>query len=252
MERRTAGIAGQSPMSHPAITLTTTLAALATLILSGCAIQPVPEPPTGAPPDFPLARYARGETWQVTTADLRVRVYRAGRLKRLGHNHIVSSTSLAGLANRDGADLYLPAAALTVDDPALRADAGPGFEKLPSERDIAGTRANLLGPSLLDATRYPYIEARIRNESGGFELPAPGGSTQTIVLATVRLAGATTTVSWPVSIRRVTPTDVEVTGAVTLSHTDLGLTPFSALAGAISVAEDLELAVRMTWQRRDR
>ena len=126
---------------------------LVVVFLCGCvATGPEPPaPPEGAPPGFPSDTYQATTTYGVESSLLTIHVYRDGRLKRLGHNHVISSTQLSGLVDRDGADLFLAVATLAVDDPALREAAGARFDTTPKPADIEATRRNLLGPKLLDA-----------------------------------------------------------------------------------------------------
>lgn len=118
-------------------------ALMATLV--GCAAQPVElDLPADAPAEISFEPYrtlAAQTRWQVGSNQFVMEVYRAGRLARLGHNHIISSTGLAGMIFYDAAnvehhnafaDLYLPLATLNVDNTNLRALAGGEFASKPS------------------------------------------------------------------------------------------------------------------------
>ncbi|MEM1231435.1 MAG: hypothetical protein AAGI15_12915, partial [Pseudomonadota bacterium] len=90
------------------------------------ACQSTPAPPTlpgEAPADFPFDRYRSDPTdvRRVTDGLATIYVYRGGRLKHLGHNHVISARGLQGLlripddgepASTTGAEahLYLPLA----------------------------------------------------------------------------------------------------------------------------------------------
>src|SRR5689334_23988304 len=153
--------------------LAVVLAAVA--LLPGCAPQP-PETekraPLQAPAEFPQSFYdqaaARGEP--VYRVDPRqsvvtIVVRRGGSLARLGHDHVVAAHNVAGyVAPQTGrADLYVALDGLAVDEPDLRKEAG--FDTQPSESDIAGTRANMLG-KVLETQKFPYALIGIRISRG--------------------------------------------------------------------------------------
>jgi len=88
--------------------LSETLLLLLTVVLLHSCAGPAPAPPvtvvTGEPADFPRSRYQGlpdDSVYRITASALTVQVYRAGSLKHLGHNHVISSTDLGGL-------IYLP------------------------------------------------------------------------------------------------------------------------------------------------
>src|SRR5216684_4327595 len=144
-------------------------AALVALMLAGCA-PPVRKPapaPAGPPADFPESYYleaaARGRpVFRVDPAEslIVIEVRRAGSLARLGHDHVVASHEVGGYVAPDEgrADLYVALGRLSVDEAALRTEAG--FDTQPAESDIAGTRANMLG-KVLEAEKFPFALIRV-------------------------------------------------------------------------------------------
>ncbi len=223
---------------------------LTLLVLTSCARQPLPEPtpPPPTAPDAALAAYDElpsGDVWTVARARLEVRVYRAGALKRLGHSHIISSEDIRGRAYRPVdplrgyADLVLPIASFVVDDPTLRAAAGPEFASEPSPADREGTRRNMLGPRLLDAANHPRLHLRIRPTQIG---PDAGrgdvridiaGNTQTLDALAFRL-------------RQETPERERIETEFELTHDALGLVPYTALGGALAVAPAMDITLSLT------
>lgn len=216
----------------------------ALLVLQGCVVQPaIPALPEGAPADFPLSRYAQpaegDRVLQIRDGTLTVKVYRGGRLARLGHNHVITSNGLTGLlqarANEPTnsfADLYLPLATLVVDEPAARGAAGADFSSTPSDKDRQGTLANLLGPRLFDAAEYPYVRAAIAMTS----------PSEALVQLTVR----DYTSEHRIPVRSViNGSGIEITADWSTTHGALGLQPFSALGGAIVVKDPIELSLRL-------
>lgn len=215
---------------------------LSSLLLAGCSsAPPLPELPTDAPADFPLTRYdaGPGDVLAVREGRLELRVFRGGRLKHLGHNHVITSQGLAGLA-RDSdtdplqryADLYLPLESLTVDDPVARAAAGEAFSSTPSAKDREGTRRNMLGPKVLNAAEHPYLRATVRNID------------EASAMIRLEIAGQTSEHEVPLSIEQQA-NSFEVRARFDVTHAELGLSPFSVLGGAIAVADPIEVRLEL-------
>lgn len=217
------------------------------VISSSCVQRPAELPPAvatgpaGAPTDFPAQQYRGSGVLTVLDSTLTIKVYRGGRLQRLGHNHVLTSDRVGGLVQRakraeftgSYADLYVPVASLVIDDPAARAAAGADFASVPSAADRSGTRANLLGPKLLDAEQYPFLRAAIREVS----------ATQALVELQVRDHRASRQL--PITVTSAGDTIV-IEAAFTATHAELGLTPFSVLGGAITVADPITIELVLT------
>jgi len=217
---------------------------LASLALLLCHFQPLPaQTAATVTTDEAAHRYRiSAEGTQVV-----IRVFRAGALERLGHNHIISATQIDGTVVVDGAGgrssfvLRVPVATLVVDDPELRRQAGDGFAGTPSAADIEGTRDNLLGPRVLDAAAYPLITVRGSTE----------GETSSSA-ASVRFEVKQEGVEKIVPIEAlVTDQAISVSGELELSHEELGLRPFRALLGAIRVAELIEVSFEIRAVREE-
>ncbi len=221
-------------------------------LLAGCAAPPPREaaPPIAYPAGFPWQDYtdleARepGRLWRIVPEDSEILIYvlRGGRLARLGHNHVIASRDVRGLIwlgedfSTSRADLYFPTGDLIVDDPDMRAAAGPNFDTSPSAADIKGTRANLLGPRVLDVDHYPFVTARAWVESGPPQRP------RLSFVVTVK-AGSSRQVA-PVKLQ-IADGRLMASGDLTINQTDLGMAPFSVLGGALRVEDTLRLHVRL-------
>lgn len=175
---------------------------------------------------------------------VQILVFRAGPLAKAGHNHVVASRDVAGwvaLADdpaRSSFELRVPVSSLTVDEPGLRAALGPEFPPELPQSAREGTRGNLLGPAVLDAARHPEIVVR----GAGPEI-GPGGDAHVTLHIDIR--GRTRSMRVP--LRHAMGTEgLSVNAAFPLTHAQLGLTPFSALLGALQVDETLQLRVRLT------
>jgi polyisoprenoid-binding protein YceI len=196
------------------------------------AIPAPPSPPRGLP------------TYRIDPAqsELRVLVHRAGTLAKLGHDHVIENHALTGwvgLAPR-AADtsfyVQIPVAQFVVDDAAARAAAGPEFAEEVGGDAKEGTRRNMLGPALLDAGNYAAIAVRSVTVRG------EGPNLDATVAIDVAGHGATLTI--PIVVTRA---ERELTASADFSvrQTELGLTPFSVMGGALRVADEIKLRLRL-------
>jgi hypothetical protein len=170
------------------------------------------------------------------------RIYRSGALARLGHNHVISVADLAGsitlssdLATTEW-ELSFPVNALVVDDPELRARYGEEFASTPSDEDKAGTKTNMLTDRVLNGMVYP----RIRLEGHG----VLGSLSEAQLPLSIEMLGRTIEQTFPATIA-ITADTVTVSGEYRLTHADLGLTPFTALGGAMAVGENIDFSYRL-------
>lgn len=170
---------------------------------------------------------------------LEARVYRAGPLARLGHNHVVTAAGAIGRAwvgatpADSGFEITVPVASLVVDDPAARAAAGSDFDGEVPASAREGTRANMTRPEVLDVAAYPTITLRCAGLLGDWSSP--------LAPLDVTLRGVTRRIEVPLAIERTTTT-LTARGQFTLRQTDFGVTPFSVAGGAIQVADEVVLS----------
>jgi hypothetical protein len=177
---------------------------------------------------------------------LRVLVYRGGLLRGLGHNHVVSHDGIEGtiLLGQDPlqSELKLEFAVgdLAVDKPEQRSLAGPDFPGRIPEKDIVGTRRNMLGGKLLQEEQYPAI--RIRS------VGITGSMPEIRVEATVTVRGQEFTVVFPARVD-MSGNTILASGQLEISHRELGLTPFKAALGTLRVRDVLVLQYEITGAR---
>lgn len=175
-------------------------------------------------------------------SDIRLMIHRAGALSWLGHSHVVSVGQLNGTIyvhpnlERSRFELVIPVQGLIVDDPLLRRQEGDEFSTRLSESDIAGTRSNMLGKRVLDAQRYPIVRLTGTGPIGdgpefmlGFSMEVLGNVVEMRIPLNLRLDG----------------NRLEATGAFQLSHSNLGMRPFSRMLGALRVADELNFKFRI-------
>jgi polyisoprenoid-binding protein YceI len=224
--------------------------ALASLAVAGCP-RPVRPPAPAEPVPAPAAPDTRGATlYTVNAAEslVLIHVYRGGTLARLGHNHVAASKHLSGRIwlhptfTRSGFELSFPVAELIVDDPKLRAAAGPEFQSEVKPADKEGTRKNMLRAEVLDAERYPEVRIRSVRMGGGLEAP------QAIARITIR--DASRDVEIPAKIAREGGR-LRASGAFDVKQSDFGMKPFSVGLGALEVQDRLHIRFDVVADKRD-
>ena len=221
------------------------LSTLLAWMLGACAPllrEPAPAAPAAPPADFPEGYYrealAQGRrVFRVDSLEslVVIEVRRSGSLARLGHDHVVASHEVGGYVARDEgrADLYVALERLSVDEAALRAEAG--FDTQPAEPDIEGTRANML-EKVLETEKFPFALIGVSGADLG-----QGSATLAVTLS---LHGSTRTLQVPVAIE-VEADAISVAGGFSFDQTDFGIVPYSLLGGAIAVRNRVDLRFRI-------
>lgn len=189
--------------------------------------------------------------YAIDTAVSRVQVlvYRGGTLRRLGHNHIISTGHVEGSvylhpeATDSTVELTIPVGELIIDDASLRRKEGPDFASTPSQKDIAATQRNMLSKRLLDVAQFPVISIT----GSGLEIDAEQNATLDVVIQ-IKNTSATRRVPLTLDINAE---QIVAHGVVDLTHAELGLRPFSALLGAMKVAETMTVNFSFTARRSD-
>ena len=190
-----------------------------------------------------------GERYVVDPAqsDFHWLVYKAGAFSRFGHNHTIAVGGLSGnvLVNRGDLaksqfDLQFGVGQLVVDNPELRATLGEDFSSVPKPDDIAGTKKNMLSERVLDGEKYPQI--RITGIG-----PAPSGAMQELAVK-VEMLGRVIDLKVPTKVT-INGDQLSATGAFELNHADLGMQPFSVMAGALQVGEKLSFTYDIRARR---
>jgi polyisoprenoid-binding protein YceI len=226
--------------------------------LVGCPSPPrAPAPPPERRiPSAPPLQGRQGRPYDIASSDslLTLRVFRGGPLAKAGHNHVIASHTLRGTfyvppdPARTTFEVHLPVIELTIDEATLR-EQEHSEEFPPDIPDSAkeGTRKNMLSAALLDGEHYPEILL----QSGSLE-PAPAGSgaAQWLAHIQVTVRDRTSTVVVPVHFELAHGSSgqqadaIVLTGEFPLKQTDLGLTPFTALLGALQVVDEMKVRFR--------
>jgi len=167
-------------------------------------------------------------------------------LRGLGHNHVVSHNEITGTVTV-GQDplqseliLEFRVADLTVDDPELRALAGPDFAGQIPEKDIAGTQANILGKKLLQAEQFPAIQIRSEQITG--DMP------DIEVEANIVVRGTEFAVVFPARVELSSDSFI-ASGKLEITHAEMGLKPFKAMLGTLRVRDTLILNYEISGKR---
>jgi hypothetical protein len=177
---------------------------------------------------------------------LRVLAYPDGPLRRFGHHHVIAHRSIAGSVNvapnplESAILLKIAVADFEVDDPTMRGLEGEDFAAEVPQKDVDGTRANMLGSKLLNGEQFPTIQIR----SSAIEGSLPNVK----IVATVFVTGIESTVTFPASIE-LTDDSFVASGQLEVTHGELGLSPFTAMGGALSVGDLLVLKYEISGVR---
>jgi polyisoprenoid-binding protein YceI len=212
------------------------------LVLSGCAATKHETPVEPAAVPAAPTPTAQGRRFDVVAADslLTIRVYRAGTLARMGHNHLIASHDLSGSASvpedltASSFEVHVPVAGLTVDEETLRkAERNADFAADVPDSAREGTRHNMLGPAQLDGEHYPEIVLRTER----IDVAAPN---ELLAHVQVTVRDRTTSVTVPVHYEMQGDALV-ASGEFALKQSDLGLTPLSIMMGALAVQDEMKI-----------
>lgn len=227
------------------------VALLALLSLSYCATSRPPQesrPPAVVTAPATPAAAAHDYRVDTTRSLLQILVYRGGKLAALGHNHVIASHDLTGTVMRAEPltgtrfDIELPVPSLTVDEPELRREAGADFEAEVPQSARDGTRRNLLSGAVLDAEHFAAIRLRATDavdlQDGRFDVGVD-----------VEIKGQIRRLRVPVQLQ-VAANELIATGELAVLQSDLGLTPFTALLGALTVENQMRVRFRVVAKAR--
>ena len=229
------------------------------IVLTGCAVDDVVElagdqvlevqavdwPEFEKREDQKRIDINQAESW------LRIIVLPDGRLARFGHPHVIGAAIGGEIAMRSDnqpnwLDAKIDVHALEVDRPEWRA--AEGFEPELDAEAIAGTRANMLSPRVLDAAQFPEIGLRARL------LGWNAGVAEVDLVMRVRDQARRLRVQVPVKFRaklnqgnpsQHSQVQMIAQESLVIRQSDFGIEPFSALGGGLRVADLLTIRYRI-------
>ena len=224
------------------------VAVVALISLGGCPARPPgPEPASASKiaPVTPPPPRREGRPFDVASREslLTILAFRGGTLAKVGHNHVIASHDVSGTfyvpddVAHSTFELHIPVAQLAIDEPDLRAQEGPDFPKDVPDSAKEGTRRNMLSEALLNGAQYSDITL----VSQHMDAVTPGSQVRADVQITVR--GQTHIVSVPVTYSLANG-ELTASGELPLKQTDLGLTPFTAMLGALAVQDEMRVKFR--------
>jgi hypothetical protein len=225
---------------------------LLSLLIALGACQPQPkQPQTAQAPPSLEKKHAHADVYKIVSeqSSIKLKVYRDGPLARFGHNHVIAIEQISGtvfrekLAAQSEVELSFPVAAMIVDRPLDRAEAGNDFAATVTPEAVAGTRENMLGPKLLAAQQYPQLELRSVAISGAWP-------DLQIVMA-IKLREFESQIVLPVHINELDGM-LSVDGGTRLSQVQLGLTPYSVLGGGLRVSDAIDAQFHIVAQRQQK
>lgn len=209
-------------------------------LLTACAAPSAPPTNIAVAATAAITADEPGQRYTVDAAQssVRVHVFRAGRAANLGHNHVLSVPSVAGLlllpvaGKAEGArvELSFRLADLVLDAPVLRAALGPAWASAISAEAIAATRANMLGEGNLQAERFPEVHLRSTRISGEFP--------KLVAELEIELHGQRQK-QWLALQADWSAGRIKASGALVVRQSDFGIAPFSVMGGLLAVRDEL-------------
>jgi YceI-like domain len=226
------------------------------LCVAACGTPKTRQPPAIGEGVEPVRPPAGAAAYSIDSAqsELRLLVYRAGPMARLGHNHVILNRAIGGWVDVAAAglpgsracpesasfSLYVPVADFVVDDARARSEEGQDFSAEVPDEAKSGTRHNMLGTALLDAGRFPVITL---TSAGIKRVPEAPESGNLVATLTVGVAGHESTLVVPFVVE-ISSDRISAAGSVVLRQSELGLTPLSVMLGALQVQDEITVKFR--------
>ena len=157
-------------------------------------------------------------------ASLRIRTGRTGGAAKAGHDLLIEVESWQATLDRDAQ----PALTLTADSRSLRVLEGTGGLKSLSENDKADIKKTI-DKEVLKGGPIEFRSNEVTEAAGG----------GLRVRGDLSLNGKTA----PVEFDLATGDDGRVTGSATVTQSAHGMKPYSALFGALKVADDVRIEI---------
>jgi YceI-like domain len=185
-------------------------------------------------------------------SELRILVYRAGPLARFGHNHVMVNRALGGvitLGDPVTATLFglkLPLSGFVVDDAQARREEGLDFGADVPEDARSGTLQNMLSAAVLDAAKFPVIAINSVAIAGPQGAADQGAAVAGSMIATVAIsvAGHDSKISVPFAVQSDS-NRLSAIGSLEVRQSDLGLTPYSLMLGALQVRDAITIKFKI-------
>jgi len=158
---------------------------------------------------------------------------REGMAKKIGHDLVIEAQRWTAKVNVDGDDPTRSTATVTVDTRSLEVVSGEGGAKPLSDKDRKDIKENI-DKKVLKTDKFPditFTSSRV-DAKGADSYTVHGDLT---IIGTARPATMDIAIS-----------GAKATGTMNLKQSDWGIKPFSALMGALKLADALTITVEAT------
>ena len=202
-------------------------------------------PSPGPAPSLELPLPGQAYKIDENRSELRILVYRAGPLARLGHNHVMVNRRVHGAVNlaQEGASAFwlrVPVAEFIVDELQARREEGPDFAAEVPDDARSGTLHNMLSAAVLDAAEYPDISINGIAVGGATD----SGAAPLVATLTIGVAGHESKIEVPFVLESDSGR-LSASGSFELRQSALGLTPYSLMLGALQVQDAMTVKFRL-------
>jgi hypothetical protein len=165
------------------------------------------------------------QTFGPENATLTVRTKRKGAASKAGHDLLLEVTSWSATLDPDAE----PALTLTADSSSLRVLKGTGGVQALDADDRANIEQTI-DDEVLTGTPIEFRSTTVEFGAGGGPRRVDGE---------LELAGE----RHPITAELTASADGRLTGTATVKQSDWGMKPYSALFGALKVADEVEVAI---------
>jgi len=160
---------------------------------------------------------------------LQLHTGREGAAKKLGHDLIIQAGKWTAKVNVDADDLTRSTASVTVDVRSLEVVSGTGGAKSLSDKDRRDIKENI--NKVLKSDKFPEITfTSSRVDASGIDKATVHGDLT--IIGTARPASMDISISGS-----------KATGTMAVKQTEWGIKPYSAMMGALKLADTLRIVV---------
>lgn len=188
----------------------------------------------------PPAQAQTAYTFNAANSSIEINVYKEGVFSAFGHNHLIQAKTLSGSVQFDAnkienssVSLQIASNSLTVADPGVSAG---------DREQVQGT---MLGPQVLDVSRFPQIAFHSMRVTDAKE---QGSSWRVTLTGTLQLHGTERPVTFPLTVS-IAGGELLAEGDAFLQQTDFGITPIKVAGGAVKVKDRLRIHFKIVSQR---
>lgn len=173
------------------------------------------------------------------TAYIHIYTDNRGLFKSLSHRHLIAIRNISGIVYWNGVNSH---AALTLNPADFFVDPNrerknspdPDYQHKAANWVKSGTKKNMLSRRFLNTEMYPNINANISLASLENE--------NAVFIIELKIVGQQKRLSLPAKLT-LSDDKLHVYGDFSIDHSELGLKPFTAAAGAAKVAQPIRLIV---------